>query len=238
MTMVLIPAGEFLMGSPDKPTPEELVKAYGGDAGWYRSERPQHRVRLTAPLWLGKFEVTQQQWESVMGANPSLTGGPRNPVEQVSWDDCQAFAARLGEKAGGAFFLPTEAQWEYACRAGTATQHYFGDEKGELADYAWFRGNSGKQTHAAGSKKPNPLGLHDMLGNVWEWCRDRFGDYEAVPLANPEGPPRGDNRVLRGGSAGSDAADCRSACRHYKSPAFRRQEYGFRIAAAVRAVPR
>jgi formylglycine-generating enzyme required for sulfatase activity len=217
LEMVLIPAGEFLMGSPDS------------DKGVFAAlEKPQHRVRITKPFYLGKFLVTQEQWESVMGGNPSRIKGARNPVEQVSWDDCQLFLGKLKAKVGdqGKFVLPTEAQWEYACRAGSTTRYCFGDDESKLGDYAWYDANSGGKTHPVGEKKPNAWGLFDMHGNVWERCQDWYGNYGAEAVTDPAGPatgsiivhgafgPRRDSlRVTRGGGFCHVAVQCRSASR-------------------------
>ncbi len=159
MEMVLIPAGEFLMGSPES------------DKDASTDEKPQHRVRITRPFYLGKYLVTQEQWIAVMGSNPSLFKGIKNPVEMVSWDDCQQFLAKLNAKSGpggGRFQLPNEAQWEYACRAGSTTRYCFGDDASGLRDYAWYSANSRDTTHPVGEKKPNAWGLYDMHGNVCE----------------------------------------------------------------------
>ena len=144
-------------------------------------------MTITKPFYLGKYEVTQEQWEAVMGSNPSHFKGPKNPVEQVSWDDCQQFLVKLNAKSGGQgskFVLPTEAQWEYACRAGSTGKFCFGDDEKQLGEYAWYEANSGDKTHPVGEKKPNTFGLHDMHGNVWEWCQDWYGEYgaEAVEI--------------------------------------------------------
>ena len=167
---------------------------------------------------IGVYEVTQQQYEAVMGSNPSEFKGANNPVENVSWDDAVAYCAKLSSlpaevAAGHMYRLPTEAEWEYACRAGTTTEYSFGDDEKDLGKYAWFKDNSEKKTHAVGEKLPNGWGLYDMHGNVWEWCSDAEGS----------------NRVIRGGSWSFDAAYCRSAYRHPLVPPDRRN-YGFRLA--------
>ncbi|MGO8691187.1 MAG: formylglycine-generating enzyme family protein [Thermoguttaceae bacterium] len=192
--LVLIPAGEFKMGSPDS------------DKDAYHDEEPQHRVRITKPFYLGKYLITQEQWEAVMGSNPSGFKGAKNPVEHVSWDDCQKFLERLnGKIGGGKFSLPTEAQWEYACRAGSTTRYCFGDDPSQLGDYAWYDKNSGSKTHPVGEKKPNAWGLYEMHGSVWEWCEDWYNDgyYRKSPRDDPTGPTTGWLRVDRGGGEGA-----------------------------------
>ncbi len=157
LEMVLIPAGEFMMGSR------------AADKGTSNGEKPQHRVRITKPFYLGKYPVTQEQWQAVMGDNPSHFKVPKNPVEEVSWDDCLQFLRRVNEKVGGGKFrFPTEAQWEYACRAGSTTHYCFGDEDSGLSEYAWYAANSGGTPHPVGEKKPNAWGLYDMHGNIWQ----------------------------------------------------------------------
>ena len=161
-------------------------------------------MRITKPFYLGKYLVTQEQWEAVMGNNPSNFKGPKNPVEEVSWDDCQQFLDKLNDKIGPAEAssqLPSEAQWEYACRAGSTTRYCFGDDESGLGEYAWYDGNSGGKTHPVGEKKPNAWGLYDMHGNVWEWCQDWYdgGYYAKSPTDDPTGPATGSNRVNRGG---------------------------------------
>ena len=228
LRMILIPAGEFLMGSPDS------------DKDAFDGEHPQHRVRITKPFYLGKYPVTQEQWQAVMGNNPSYFKGPKNPVEQVSWDDCQEFLKKLNAKLGslhpgnlpegaGEFRLPTEAQWEYACRAGSTTRYCFGDDESTLGDYAWYNANSGSTTHPVGEKKPNAWGLCDMHGNVWQWCRDWYGGYADSGTDDPTGPATGSYRVLRGGGWSGGAGFCRSAGRGGYSPVIRCRDLGFRV---------
>jgi formylglycine-generating enzyme required for sulfatase activity len=220
LEMVLIPAGEFKMGSVDK------------DA--YDWEKPQHRVRITKPFYLGKYLVTQEQWEAVMGNNPSRFKGPKNPVETVSWDDCQKFLGKLNAKSaagGGKFQLPSEAQWEYACRAGSKTKYCFGDDESKLAEYAWYEKNMDSKTHPVGEKKPNAWGLYDMHGNVWEWCQDWWKDgyYKESPVDDPTGAATGDSRVRRGGSWDRPAWRCRSAFRDLVEPGYRGDFLGLRV---------
>ncbi len=224
MEMTLIPAGSFLMG-------DEL-----GD----HFEQPVHPVTITQPFYLGKFQVTQEQWHAVMGTHPSSFKGPHNPVETVSWDDCREFLARLNEKFhphGAGFGLPTEAQWEYACRAGTTTRWSFGDNPAQLDEYAWWEKNAHGTTHPVGQKKPNPWNLFDMHGNVWEWCADLWdpGYYVESPAEDPPGPDAGWFRVLRGGSWFNDyPIFFRCACRYSVVPGRRHRYYGLRVAMAAR----
>ena len=215
----LIPAGEFLMGSP------------GDDAYKSSNEIPQHRVRITKPFYLGIHEVTQGQYEKVMGGNPSGFKGATLPVEQVSWEDATAFCAKLsGMDEDYDYRLPTEAEWEYACRAGTTTRFSCGDELDPAC--AWFHANSRRKTHPVGEKLPNPWGLYDMHGNVWEWCSDWYdGDYYGgSPPADPTGPSTGSYRVSRGGSWLNGAGYCRSAIRRRFRPGTRGNDLGFRVA--------
>ncbi|MGO8690431.1 MAG: formylglycine-generating enzyme family protein [Thermoguttaceae bacterium] len=224
LELVLIPAGEFLMGSPDSDN----------DAG--NDEKPQHRVRITKPFYLGKYLVTQEQWQAVMGNKRSNSKGPRNLVEQTSWDDCQKFMEKLNEKVGGGTFsLPTEAQWEYACRAGSTTRYFFGDDESQLGRYAWYAENSGGKTHPVGGKKPNAWGLYDMHGNVWQWCADWYnaGYYKESPVDDPTGPTTGSGRVNRGGSWNYTARYCRSAYRNSRLPGRGNDNRGLRVSRAA-----
>ena len=222
MEFVWIPAGEFLMGTP----------RHGG--GTYNDEA-RHEVRISRGFWLGKYEVTQGQWGAVMGTNPSRFPdcGSRCPVEKVSWEDAQAFIRELNERESGSGYeyrLPTEAEWEYAARAGTSGIRY-----GELDEIAWYSANSAEKTHPVGQKEENAWGLHDMLGNVWEWTGDWYGVYPSGPVTDPEGPDSGSNRVTRGGSWDDGAGAVRSADRSGSSPDFsgrtrwRNVSIGFRL---------
>jgi len=227
LELVLIPAGEFLMGSPGTEDERD------GDEG------PQHRVRITNPFYIGKHEITQEQWERVMGSNPSHFKGAENPVEQVSWSDCQEFAKKLSAKFDGlTFALPTEAEWEYACRAGTGTPFHTGetiatDQANYGGNYTYGGGRKGvwrKKTAPVGSFRPNAFGLFDVHGNVWEWCQDWYADnYPAGAQTDPTGPARGEYRVLRGGSWFSRPRFCRSATRRGVGPSNRRDSRGCRL---------
>jgi len=237
MTLVLIPAGEFLMGSPPTTSPEQLVKVFGGNLDEFQREFPQHRVKISKPFWLGKTEVTQAQWEAVMGDNPSqFKPRPQNPVEMVSWNDCQGFLQKLSAKCKRPFRLPTEGEWEYACRAGTPTEFSFGDSQAALPQHAWLNANSSASTQPVGKAKPNAWGLHDMLGNVWEWCEDWFAPYDKAAQVDPKGPEAGGARVLRGGSWCSKPRDCRSAPRYMRVPTSRFYYLGCRVCVVARTL--
>ncbi len=216
MKFVLIPAGEFLMGSPESEEYRE-------------DDEQQHRVRITKPFYLGVHEVTQEQYQRVMGENPSEFKGANLPVEQVSWEDAVEFCRKLSEKEGKTYRLPTEAEWEYACRAGSAARYCFGDDESQLGQYAWYDANSDVATHPVGGKLPNDWGLHDMHGNVWEWCQDWYGDYPSEDVTDPTGPKEGSDRVFRGGSWLRDAVLCRSAYRGKGKPTLRYDVLGFRV---------
>ncbi|AKB26289.1 hypothetical protein MSMTP_2820 [Methanosarcina sp. MTP4] len=192
---VHIPVGEFMMGSNE-----------------YDTGNPIHKVKIGISFYLGKYPVTQKQWKAVMGSNPSHFKGDDLPVEKVSWYDVQEFIEKLnGMESTNKYRLPSEVEWEYACRAGTKTGYYFGDSESKLGDYAWYRDNSNKKTHSVGHKKPNPWDLYDMHGNVWEWCQGRgHGNYDSAPF---DGSARGNISawVVRGGSWFDNADSCRSA---------------------------
>ena len=222
MDFVLVPAGSFTMGSTDR--------GHEGD------EQPLHRVTISKPFYLGKYEVTQGQWQAVMGKTPSRYKNPKRPVEQVSWDDVQAFIRTLNAKEGGTRYrLPTEAEWEYAARAGSTTAYSFGDDKARLGDYAWYMMNSGVGpqdwtiTHLVGQKRANAWGLHDMYGNVQEWVQDWYGAYTSAAASDPTGPLSGSARVLRGGDIGGTEWHCRSAFREAQEPDYRYHTVGFRL---------
>ena len=263
MRLVRIPAGEFLMGSPD-------IDRLAQD-----QEKPQHRVQIPKPFYMGACEVTQAEYRAVMGTNPShfgpngggraklagLNGGGNArqpagvrraveqamtdfltsdfPVETVSWSDAVAFCRQLSDRpeertAGRTYRLPTEAEWEYACRAGTTTVRYF-EGGGTLEEHARFRSNAEGRTGPAGGKQPNPWGLYDLYGNVWEWCSDYYDRnyYGMSPTYNPQGPTTGTSRVLRGGSWWDDSPFCRSANRDFYLPTYRDYEVGFRVVCEI-----
>ena len=218
MDLLLIGPGSFKMGSTDGHTDEE----------------PVHEVALSKAFYMGKYEVTQEQWEVVMNSNPSRYKDPEKPVENVSWNDCLEFIEVLNQRVLGLNArLPTEAEWEYACRAGTTTRFGFGDSETSLGEHAWFMDNAEKTTHPVGEMKPNAFGLHDMHGNVWEWCDDPWhASYNGAPV---DGSARLDGveklRVLRGGSWRSNPRVCRSANRFFDLRDDGENDGGFRVVA-------
>ena len=215
--MVKVEAGSFNMGAtPEMENP-------------YEDEKPVHRVTLTNNYYVGKYEVTQALWQAVMGSNPSSFKGYDLPVEKVSWNDCQDFISKLNAMTGKRFRLPTEAEWEYAARGGKKSRGYQYSGSNTLGDVAWYSDNSGKKTHAVGTKQPNELGIYDMTGNVWEWCQDWYGSYSSSPQTNPTGAVRGSCRVGRGGSWGNSARYCRSSYRGYITPGDRFNRLGLRL---------
>jgi len=230
MKLVLIPKGTFTMGS--------AAAEEGADG-----DEQQHEVTISQTYYLGTTEVTQGQFERVMDYNPSwfltrvmLKDSSMHPVEKVSWEEAVQFCKRLSalpaERAAGRVYrLPTEAEWEHACRAGTETAFSFGDDADALGDHAWWGINSEESTHPVGEKKPNAWGLYDMHGNVWEWCSDWYGDYPQEAVTDPKGAPGGFGRVYRGGGWGFSARLCRSACRENAfEPSYANFSLGFRVA--------
>jgi formylglycine-generating enzyme required for sulfatase activity len=235
LEMVKIPAGSFLMGTEEAEV-IRLCKEYETDR--YKCEMPQHRVNLKE-FYLGKYPVTQEQYQAIMGKNPSnFKDNPKNPVEEVSWNDAQAFCKKLSEKTGKNYRLSSEAEWEYACRAGTQTRYYFGDNAELLGEYAWYNENSGSKTHPVGQKKPNNWGLYDMSGNVWEWCEDVW--HQNYENASKDGSSWNENnsqasfRTIRGGSWRRNPWYCRSAYRYFSPSVNRYDLIGFRVVCAVR----
>jgi len=226
LKMVLIPPGEFMMGSPDN------------EEGRGDEEGPQHRVRISKGFYLGVYEVTQEQYQAVMGTNPSYFKGAKNPVECVLWDECQEFCKKLSARAGVAARLPTEAEWEYACRAGTTTPFHFGETiSTDLAnydgDYTYGKGRKGEyrgKTMPVGSFPPNAWGLHDMHGNVWEWCKDTWhSGYKGAPSDGSAWAGGEAARVVRGGCWYSYPQFCRSSYRLWFHPGIRDSSLGFRV---------
>jgi formylglycine-generating enzyme required for sulfatase activity len=226
--LVLIPAGSFLMGSPE------------GEPGRESDEGPQHRVEITKAFYMGRTEVTQGQWRGVMGTEPwkgesRVQEGEQNAASYINWDDATEFCRRLSQREGKTYRLPTEAEWEYACRAGTTTRFHFGDDESQLGEYAWFDGNAyykdEKYAHRVGQKKPNPFGLYDLHGNVYEWCGDWYDSdyYASSPLRDPRGPNSGSSRVLRGGSWRHEPYYVRCAYRSSGTPDDRNYGPGFRV---------
>ena len=228
MRFVRIPKGTFLMGSPsDDERAEE--------------DELQHQVTLSQDFYMSTLEVTQEQYVRVMGKLPEGMSnlpdkfkGAKLPVVSVAWSEARNFARRLSDNAEESKYkrkyrLPTEAQWEYACRAGAETAFSFGDSDLHIGEFAWYVGNSADKIHEGGQKKPNAFGLYDMHGNVWEWCSDWYGDYPSTPLTDPQGPNSGAFRVLRGGSCFGVPLLVRCAYRGNDTPEFRSDDLGFRL---------
>jgi len=216
MKFAWIPPGSFRMG---------------GDK--FDDEKPVHRVTITKGFYMGVSPVTQQQWQEVMGNNPSnFKGDDSCPVEQVSWEDCRKFCDALKKRDGRPYRLPTEAEWEYACRAGTTMEYYTGDGEDALKKAGWYLGNSGDKTHPVGQLAKNDWGLYDMHGNVWQWCADYYGPYKDLKDTDPFRLEKGaeDARVLRGGSWNYGPLRCRAAYRLGVAPSRRSFDYGFRVA--------
>lgn len=238
MKLKRISAGNFMMGSPDS------------EINRHDSEGPIHRVHITKPFYIGMYEVTQAQWKAVMGTEPwkgetytylwsekklTMKEGPNYPATYVSWEDAVEFCKKLSAREGLTYRLPTEAQWEYACRAGTNTAYCFGNDSSKLDEYAWFRtdpqGPTEDFANEVGQKRPNAWGLYDMHGNVYEMCRDWYAEdyYENSPIYDPDGPAVGTERVYRGGYWFNDVYYCRSAFRNRCRPSSRMYAIGFRV---------
>ncbi|MBD3183285.1 SUMF1/EgtB/PvdO family nonheme iron enzyme [Candidatus Poribacteria bacterium] len=227
MDMIWIEPGSFIMGSPED------------EPGREQNESPQHKVTITKGFWLGKYELTQAQWESVMGFrtwdNQVFVKRDENcPAVYLSWYHTQDFIEKLNSQADKHIYrLPTEAEWEYACRAGTQTAFSFGDDIDQLGDYAWYGRNTyninERYAHQVGQKIPNPWGLYDMHGNVWEWVQDYYGEYTGEDQVDPKGPETGERRVFRGASFYYLGRFTRSAYRGYNSPRHRLFNLGMRL---------
>lgn len=213
--MVFVQGGKFKMGN---------------NCG-QENEKPEHDV-IVSDFYIGKYEVTQAQWKSIMGDTPSFAKGDNLPVEKVSWNDCQKFIKRLNDKTKKKYRLLTEAEWEYAAHGGNKSRGYKFSGSDSLDLVAWFVGNSGNETSVVGMKKPNELGIHDMNGNVSEWCKDIYGDkyYLESSVVNPSGMQDGSNRVCRGGNYLSSSEDCRLSIRVNQLIGFRALHYGLRLA--------
>lgn len=226
LELVLIPAGRFLMGSPPTETGRESGKC---------APENLHEVILTRPFYIGRTEVTQEQFEALMGVTPSKRKGQKLPVETVTWEQGVEFCTKLGAVAKSKGRLPTEAEWEWACRAGSGGAHCLGDDPALLDRVAWFSKNSGNKTHPVGEKEPNAWGLHDMHGNVMEWVHDAWArpePYPAGPLTDPQGVDRG-HKIRRGAHCTQPPAQVRSAHRHYGISTHTGDVMGFRAAVEV-----
>ncbi|MBO7488710.1 MAG: SUMF1/EgtB/PvdO family nonheme iron enzyme [Bacteroidales bacterium] len=228
--MIKVEAGSFTMG---------CTSEQGGDC--FDDEKPSHRVTITQDYYIGKFEVTQELWQAVMGttvrqqrdlANKSwsLRGeGGNYPMYYVSWEEAQEFCAELSRITGRRFTLPTEAEWEYAARGGQKSTGAKYSGSSSVANVAWYDGNSGSQTHPVGTKRPNELGIYDMSGNVWEWCQDWYGKYSSASQTDPTGPSSGSGRVFRGGGWDNSAKGCRVVNRDPGTLSCRSSDIGFRV---------
>jgi formylglycine-generating enzyme required for sulfatase activity len=208
------------------------------------SDEDKHRVMISKDFYMGQTEVTQSQYRAIMNNEPWLgksfiQQSNNNPAAYISWDEAKEFCKSLTQKEGRTYKLPTEAQWEYACRAGTTTRYSFGDSESSLGEYAWFYGNAGNAderfAHLVAQKKMNAFNLYDMHGNVWEWCRDWYKSnyYEDSPNIDPEGPSTGSSRVLRGGCWNNGPGSCRSSIRRGNTPNYRSGYIGFRVVMEI-----
>jgi formylglycine-generating enzyme required for sulfatase activity len=237
MEFVWIEPGTFTMGT--SAVQEQALRDEGLWQQRDGDEKPAHQVTLSQGFWLGKCEITQGQWKSVMGNTPwagqaFVRSGDDNPAVWISWNDVQRMVQLLNESASGSSYrLPTEAEWEYACRAGSLTRWSFGDDASLLEEYAWYSDNvwnvGRHSAHRVGTRRPNPWGLQDRHGNVWEWCQDRLGDYASGAQIDPEGTGTGPDRVLRGGYFCGAARSARSGLRYYCPP----DEAGYGVGARL-----
>ena len=214
--MVKVSGGTFTMGATS-----EMTEPYF----W---EKPTHQVTLSS-YYIGETEVTQAMWKAVMGSNPSRFEGDDLPVEKVSWNDCQTFISKLNTLTGKRFRLPTEAEWEFAARGGNQSRHAQYSGSSRIDDVAWYDGNSGRKTHPVKTKQPNELGIYDMSGNVYEWCRDWKGSYSSYAQTNPTGASSGSDRVSRGGSWYNSPGRCRSSHRNFNAPENSFSDVGLRL---------
>jgi formylglycine-generating enzyme required for sulfatase activity len=219
--MVFVQGGTFTMG---------CTSEQGGDCE--DDEKPTHQVTLNS-YYIGKYEVTQKQWQEVMGTNPSYFKGDNLPVENVSWNDVQEFIRKLNAQTGKNYRLPTEAEWEFACRGGARSAHYKYAGSNNIDDVVWYKDNSNSKTHAVGTKQANELGIYDMSGNVREWCSDWYGAYSSSPQTNPKGVASGSYRVRRGGNWYDNAQDVRVTYRTCTTPDSRSLICGFRLALNI-----
>jgi len=215
--MLYVEGGTFMMGNGDRGV-------------LYSNYTPSRKVTVNS-FYISKYEVTQKQWETVIGKNPSKFKGENLPVETVSWNDAQEFILKLNTLTGKKYRLPTEAEWEYAARGGNQNRAYMYSGSNDLKDVAWYNYNSRDSTHPVGEKSPNELGLYDMSGNVWEWCYDWFGNYNSNTQTNPQGPSSGSFRLLCGGGWSSDSQCCHPAYRGFIEPSSGDSVSGFRLAA-------
>jgi formylglycine-generating enzyme required for sulfatase activity len=218
--MVYVQGSTFTMG---------CTSEQGSDC--WDDEKPVHQVTLDG-FYIGKYEVTQAEWEKVMGTNPSYFKGKNLPVEQVSWNDIQEFLRRLNAQTGGNYRLPTEAEWEYAAKGGNQSQEYKYSGSNNVGEVAWYTSNSSGSTHPVGQKRSNELGIYDMNGNVWEWCSDWYGGYSSNSQVNPKGPSSGSYRVIRGGSWNSGEWGVRVSSRLTDSVGYRSNKLGCRLACS------
>ncbi|MCZ7648253.1 MAG: formylglycine-generating enzyme family protein [Planctomycetota bacterium] len=217
MKMVRLPAGQFEMGSLET------------EAGRDPEEGSRHTVTITTSFYMSATEVTQAQWKALMGDNPSRFQGDELPVDSVSRADCEAFVNALSSLEGKTYRLPTEAEWEFACRAGSTARFCYGDYDAGLDAYAWHAGNSAGTTHPVGTLKSNAFGLYDLHGNVWEWCHDGYRRYDGTARTDPVDPDDGEHAVMRGGSWIAEPALCRSAFRNWLHPDHLDDSGGFRV---------